>query len=178
MERSHRYRFTPGPPWMLSSDEKMLDVRTLVRILSPAVIILITTSLLRHSPDTGVGPRPHKAIQTKELLLLLTELALIPPEAPVNQTCRPPELREDKFFQFLSEKKYLPFREPTCGSETGFTGRRRNKRASVILMMLFSFEVDTLEISLRESHDVVDHIFIVESSRTHRGVIWKKSKKI
>ena len=41
-------------------------------------------------------------------------------------------------------------------------------------MMLFSFEVDTLEISLRETHDVVDHIFIVESSRTHRGVYFEK----
>ena len=74
----------------------------------------------------------------------------------------------------LSENKYLPFREPTCGTETGFTGRRRNKKVSIILMMLFSFEVDTLEISLRETHDVVDHIFIVESSRTHRGVYFEK----
>ena len=37
-------------------------------------------------------------------------------------------------------------------------------------MILFSFEVDTLEIALREIQDVVDHIFIVESSYTHRGV--------
>ena len=37
-------------------------------------------------------------------------------------------------------------------------------------MILFSFEVDTLEISIREYQDVVDHIIIVESSVTHRGV--------
>ena len=61
-------------------------------------------------------------------------------------------------------------REPTCGAETGFTGKRRSEKASIILMMLFSFEVDTLEIALREMQDVVDHIFIVESSTTHRGV--------
>ena len=42
-------------------------------------------------------------------------------------------------------------------------------------MILFSFEVDTLEISLREIQDVVDHIFIVESSITHRGVFYLKS---
>ena len=76
----------------------------------------------------------------------------------------------DQQATLLSENKYLPFREPTCGTETGFTGRRRTKKASIILMMLFSFEVDTLEISLREIQDVVDHIFIVESSKTHRGV--------
>ena len=68
------------------------------------------------------------------------------------------------------ENKYLSSREPTCGTETGFTGRRRTEKASIILMILFSFEVDTLEISLREIQDVVDHIFIVESSITHRGV--------
>ena len=37
-------------------------------------------------------------------------------------------------------------------------------------MMLFSFEVDTLEISLREQHDWVDMIFIVEATTTTKGV--------
>ena len=36
-------------------------------------------------------------------------------------------------------------------------------------MMLFSFEVDTLEISLREQHDFVDMIFIVEATTTTKG---------
>ena len=36
-------------------------------------------------------------------------------------------------------------------------------------MMLFSFEVDTLEISLREQHDWVDMIFIVEATTTTKG---------
>ena len=45
-------------------------------------------------------------------------------------------------------------------------------------MMLFSFEADTLEISLREIQDVVDHIFIVESSRTHRGVFWREKEMV
>lgn len=76
------------------------------------------------------------------------------------------------------ENKYLSSREPTCGTETGFTGRRRTEKASIILMILFSFEVDTLEISLREIQDVVDHIFIVESSITHRGVFYLKSWKV
>ena len=37
-------------------------------------------------------------------------------------------------------------------------------------MFLFGFELDTLEIALREQQDLVDKIFLVESSATHRGV--------
>ena len=37
-------------------------------------------------------------------------------------------------------------------------------------MIIFSFEVDTLEIALKEQQDMVDKIFIVESSATHKGV--------
>ena len=37
-------------------------------------------------------------------------------------------------------------------------------------MMLFGFEVDTLEIALREQSDLVDKIFVVESTFTHKGV--------
>ena len=40
----------------------------------------------------------------------------------------------------------------------------------MILMILFGFEVDTLEIALREQSDVVDKIFLVESTFTHQGV--------
>ena len=37
-------------------------------------------------------------------------------------------------------------------------------------MFLFSFEMDILEIALREQQDLVDKIFLVESSASHRGV--------
>ena len=37
-------------------------------------------------------------------------------------------------------------------------------------MFLFSFELDVLEIALKEQQDLVDKIFLVESSATHRGV--------
>ena len=43
-------------------------------------------------------------------------------------------------------------------------------------MLLFGFEVDTLEIALREQIDLVDKVFIVESSLTHKGVsgtVWQ-----
>ena len=37
-------------------------------------------------------------------------------------------------------------------------------------MMIFSFEADTLEVALKEQQDMVDKIFIVESSATYKGV--------
>ena len=37
-------------------------------------------------------------------------------------------------------------------------------------MILFGFEVDTLEIALREQLKFVDKVFIVESTLTHKGV--------
>ena len=43
-------------------------------------------------------------------------------------------------------------------------------------MLLFGFEVDTLEIALREQIELVDKVFIVESSLTHKGVsgaVWQ-----
>ena len=40
----------------------------------------------------------------------------------------------------------------------------------IVLMILFGFEVDTLEIALREQLGLVDKLFIVESSVTHKGV--------
>ena len=46
----------------------------------------------------------------------------------------------------------------------------------MILMILFGFEVDTLEIALREQYEVVDKIFVVESSFTHQGVEFTASQ--
>ena len=46
----------------------------------------------------------------------------------------------------------------------------------LILMILFGFEVDTLEIALREQSDVVDKIFVVESTYTHQGVEFTASQ--
>ena len=39
-----------------------------------------------------------------------------------------------------------------------------------MLLFLFGFEADILEIALRQQHDLVDKIFLVESSQSHRGV--------
>ena len=38
------------------------------------------------------------------------------------------------------------------------------------MMVLFAFEVDVLEILLRDSLDLLDKLFIVEAEVTHKGV--------
>ena len=60
--------------------------------------------------------------------------------------------------------------EPECDGQSGLTGERLARPRKLVLMFLFGFEVDTLEIALREQQDLVDKIFLVESSATHRGV--------
>ena len=43
------------------------------------------------------------------------------------------------------------------------------------MMMLFGFEADTIEIALHEQLDLVDKIFVVEATVTHKGVRHYKS---
>ena len=47
-------------------------------------------------------------------------------------------------------------------------------------MMMFAFEVDTLEISLREQLDMVDTVFLVEATTTTKGMVkpllWERLK--
>ena len=59
---------------------------------------------------------------------------------------------------------------PDCGGQNGLTGQRRHTPARLVLMILFSYEVDVLEIALHEAQDQVDKIVIVEASHSHRGV--------
>ena len=59
---------------------------------------------------------------------------------------------------------------PNCGGQNGLTGQRRHTPARIVLMILFSYEVDVLEIALHEAQDLVDKIVIVEASLSHRGV--------
>ena len=89
-----------------------------------------------------------------DLVFHLAQVAAIPPPVPINQSCYPPPLP----------------RLPSCAGETGLTGKRLDHPRKVVLMMLFAFEVDTLEIALREQMDYLDKIFIVESTITHKGV--------
>ena len=83
----------------------------------------------------------------------LAGLAALAPPAPINESCpRPP----------------LP-RVPAC-LDSAFSGEALTRPRKLALMLLLGFEVDTLEIHLREAADLVDVIFLVESTSTHHGV--------
>ena len=89
-----------------------------------------------------------------DLVYTLSYVAAAPPPYPVNTLCYPPPLPT----------------YPSCQGETGLTGRRLERPRKIILMILFAFEVDTLEIALREQMELLDKVFIVESTLTHKGV--------
>lgn len=65
---------------------------------------------------------------------------------------------------------FYTYRYPDCTTQPAFTGELLEKPRKIILMMIFSFELDTLEVALKEQEDMVDKIFLVESSATHKGV--------
>ena len=83
----------------------------------------------------------------------LAALAALPPPVPPSPSCHPPPLTSP----------------PSC-TDPAFSGQLLAKPRKLALMLLFGFEVDTLEIQLRECHDLVDVIFIVEATVSHRGV--------
>ena len=87
-------------------------------------------------------------------MFTLALVAATTPHAPVDMSCLPPSIPTI----------------PTCHGETGLTVEILGKPRKVVLMILFSFEVDTLEISLREQLDLVDKVFLVESTVTNKGV--------
>ena len=90
---------------------------------------------------------------SKNSITSLAALAALPPPVPPSPSCRPPPLPT----------------EPIC-NDTAFSGQRLDKPRKLALMLLFGFEVDTLEVQLREVVDLVDVIFIVEATVTHHGV--------
>mmetsp|Transcript_10582 Transcript_10582/g.65100 ORF Transcript_10582/g.65100 Transcript_10582/m.65100 type:complete len:488 (-) Transcript_10582:1068-2531(-) len=98
-------------------------------------------------PVRWKGPMPSKS----QLLEALALVASLPPPHPINQSCTPPALDP----------------HPTCTGGTGFTGTALPAPRRIIHMVLLGFETDTLEILLREELDVVDVIFLVESTRSH-----------
>ena len=119
----------------------------------------IHTFIATDEVSNDVSDKESKKDTTKgDLVFTLAQVAALPPHVHINQTCFPPPLP----------------RYPACKGETGLTGMRLDKPRKVVLMILFGFEVDTLEIALMEQMDLLDKIFIVESTFTNKGVIWLK----
>jgi hypothetical protein len=87
--------------------------------------------------------------------------SLPPPAAPAPACLAPP-----------------PLPAPPACTDTAFTGELLPQRRKIVHMILFAFEVDTLEIQLREAADLVDHYFLVEATLTHKGepkpILWER----
>ena len=75
----------------------------------------------------------------------------------------------------------------SCYGQTGLSGAKLEHPRRILHLFTMGFEIDTLEILLREEEDVVDFIFIVESMRIHfnrqnngsrvrKPLVWDKLK--
>ena len=71
---------------------------------------------------------------------------------------------------FIDILSRIPETRELCQRQPGLTGKMLDNPRRIILMFLFGFEVDVLEIALRQQQDLVDKIFLVESSSSHKGV--------
>ena len=97
----------------------------------------------------------HEAVKyfsdRNNLVNMLAIVSAIPPPVPINPSCVAP-----------------PDPEPEC-TDPGLSYRMKTPR-KLAVMMLFSFEVDTLEIAFKEMLDLVDVVFLIEATKSHKGV--------
>ena len=56
------------------------------------------------------------------------------------------------------------------GAFSVITNLRIELFQALVVMMMVMMQVDTLEIALHEMMDIVDIIFLVEATKTHKGV--------
>ena len=128
--------------------------------------------LLISLPKSGVKKDDcYIAKKPISLIEVLANVAVEPSLIEANSSCHLQQLpRLISFILLFSYSTNCDHRYPSCQNQTGLTGEILVTKRKIVLMILFSFELDTLEIALREQQDLVDKIFIVESSSTHKGV--------
>jgi len=145
-------------------------VRTLAPFLAFLAFLFLAPLLYLRRPATEEyvirteSPLWHASLNpplSDNPVTSLAALAAVPPPIPPSPSCQPPPLPT----------------EPIC-NDTAFSGQRLDKPRKLALMLMFGFEVDTLEVQLRESADLVDVIFIVEATVTHHGdkkpLMWER----
>ena len=144
----------------------MSKLKPVILVLVSTIYIFIVLSVIKqedplddrfHPPETKFETEEEDVLNisiSEDPILSLSALASLSPPSPSNPSCTPPSQP----------------RLPSCSDQPGLTGRRLDHPRKVILMILFSFEVDVLEIALREQIDWVDRIFIIEATTTTKGV--------
>ena len=126
-------------------------------VFSPFLIFLNTYHETQEKTDTKQLPSPTDLPITSDPIISLSYLASLPPPSPPSPTCVPPG----------------PLPPPlSCDAarNPGLSGKLLTRPRAVVMMIMFGFEVDTLEIALREQLDYVDTIFIIESTVNQKGV--------
>ena len=112
----------------------------LLREHSPSLVPLIPTLRTSHPEVTLSDPGGP-------LLVSMAEVVMLPPHVLPHPTCSPPPLPRLKNFSsktiFGNQKKILS-RFPNCSGSPGLTGQRLSSPRSVVMMMLFGFEVTML----------------------------------
>ena len=128
---------------------------SLIILISSVVILAhyIINKVTNKKTKSGLSFHSSPPISNNPISSLAS-LASLPPPIPPSPTCLPPT---------------LPL-VPSCDNQTGLTGELLTTPRQLVLIILFGFEVDTLEIALKEQLDLVTMVFIVEGTRTHRGV--------
>jgi hypothetical protein len=103
----------------------------------------------------------HQPWILQPLFRVAFEYAIMEPLTPINTTCQQPPtlLREPPSKHDCQEWKH-----------SAFSGKVRSRPLKIGHAINFGFDVDTLEIHLREICDVVDKIFIMEATTSHNGL--------
>jgi hypothetical protein len=104
-----------------------------------------------------------ESVKTKSLSKLtsgLVRFAIKEPLVAIDEKCQSP--------------LHLP--DPVdidCGKHGAVFQGKRSKPAKIAHMIQFGYDVDVLEIHLREVYDLVDVFFVLESTRTHNRLVAK-----
>ena len=102
----------------------------------------------------------NKEHMIEDLVASVSEFAIVEPRIPIADSCMTAP----------------PLPEPSisdCTSHPDLFNGKRARPAKIGHMIQFGFEVDVLEIHLRELYDVVDVFFILESTKAHAGLVSK-----
>jgi hypothetical protein len=118
--------------------------------------------------SVGAADQESARVYVSRLIGELVEFDVVEPTVGINQTCMAPPALPDPA-------------KIDCSSFGSAFGDKRDHPAKVAHMIQLGFEVDTLEIHLRELYDVVDYFFILESTRAHlrqvrKPLVWDHIK--
>eukprot|EP01135_Chromosphaera_perkinsii_P011778 Nk52_evm24s2496 gene=Nk52_evmTU24s2496 len=127
------------------------------------------STLLDKQAKGSEEPTSHFALQ-QGMIDHLLPWVLKAPEVPVNTRCGPPKLKTIT-------------KEECAKYPHGLTGKLLDKTKKVGVVTMVGFEADVLEIYLQEVYDVVDYVFLIESTIIHgpsplrKPLIWEELRR-